>query len=142
MVTKCAPLAWLPGTAYSIVYSAALMPGLYAAHKVDAVRGWSGICTSTQRGETMPTYAVQRSLPGITMEQLSAAQKAAIETSNRFSREGTPVRYIRSNFYPGDARCTCLFEAQDAASVEQVNVAADIPFVEVQEVLDLVPAES
>ena len=90
----------------------------------------------------MPTYAVQRSLPGITMEQLSAAQKAAIETSNRFSREGTPVRYIRSNFYPGDARCTCLFEAQDAASVEQVNVAADIPFVEVQEVLDLVPAES
>ncbi len=87
----------------------------------------------------MPTYAVQRSLPGITMEQLGAAQKAAIEMSDRFSREGTPVRYIRSNFYPGDSGCTCLFEAQDAESVERVNQAASIPYVEVEEVLDLVP---
>lgn len=87
----------------------------------------------------MPTYAVQRSLPGISMEQLGAAQKAAIETSERFSREGTPVRYIRSNFYPQDARCTCLFEAPDSASVELVNREAAIPFTEVEEVLDLVP---
>jgi len=87
----------------------------------------------------MPTYAVQRQLPGITMEQLGAAQKAAIDTSDRFSSEGTPVRYIRSNFYPGDSSCTCLFEAQDAASVERVNQEASIPFVSVQEVLDLVP---
>ena len=87
----------------------------------------------------MPTYAVQRQLPGITMEQLGAAQKAAIDTSDRFSSEGTPVRYIRSNFYPGDSSCTCLFEAEDAASVERVNREASIPFVSVQEVLDLVP---
>lgn len=87
----------------------------------------------------MPTYAVQRNLPGITMEQLGAAQKAAIQTSERFSQEGTPVRYIRSNFYPQDARCTCLFEAADPASVEQVNREAQIPFTKVEEVLDLVP---
>jgi hypothetical protein len=88
----------------------------------------------------MPIYAVQRSLPGITMEQLGAAQKAAIETSDRFSREGTPVRYIRSNFYPGDAHCTCLFEGPDAISVERVNQEAAIPFVQVEEVLDLAPS--
>lgn len=87
----------------------------------------------------MPIYAVQRDLPGITMDQLAGAQKAAIETSQKFSREGTPVRYIRSNFYPGDSRCTCLFEARDAAAVEEVNRAASIPFVKVEEVLDLVP---
>lgn len=87
----------------------------------------------------MPTYAVQRSLPGITMEQLGAAQKAAIETSERISKEGTPVRYIRSNFYPQDARCTCLFEASDAAAVERVNREAAIPFTKVEEVLDLLP---
>jgi hypothetical protein len=36
------------------------------------------------------------------MDQLGAAQKAAIETSAKVSEGGTPVRYIRSNFYPGD----------------------------------------
>ncbi|HMB92189.1 MAG TPA: DUF4242 domain-containing protein [Rhodothermales bacterium] len=87
----------------------------------------------------MPTYAVQRNLPGITMEQLGDAQKAAIETAERHTLEGTPVRYIRSNFYPEDARCTCLFEGPDAVSVEQVNREAGIPFEKVEEVLDLVP---
>lgn len=87
----------------------------------------------------MPTYAVQRNLPGITMEQLGAAQKAAIETSERVSEEGTPVRYIRSNYYPQDSRCTCLFEAPDKAAVERVNREASIPFDNVEEVLDLEP---
>lgn len=87
----------------------------------------------------MPIFAVQRSLPGITMEQLGAAQKAAIETSARVSENGTPVRYIRSNFYPGDCHCTCLFEAADAAVVERVNRDAGIPFDKVEQVLDLAP---
>ena len=30
----------------------------------------------------MPVYMVERSLPGIAMEQLAAAQKAAIQTSD------------------------------------------------------------
>lgn len=87
----------------------------------------------------MPTFAVQRNLPGISMEQLGAAQKAAIETSQRISNEGSPVEYIRSNFYPGTQQCTCLFQAKDAATVERVNREASIPFVKVEEVLDLVP---
>jgi hypothetical protein len=87
----------------------------------------------------MAVYAVQRNLPGVTMEQLGAAQKAAIETSEKVSREGNAVRYIRSNFYPGDCRCTCLFEADDAATVERVNRDAGIPFDKVEEVLDLAP---
>jgi len=36
---------------------------------------------------------VERSLPGIEMEQLAAAQKAAIETSDRFTADGKDVRY-------------------------------------------------
>ncbi len=87
----------------------------------------------------MPIYAVQRKLPGITMEQLAGAQKAAIETSETFSQEGVPVKYIRSNFYPSDARCTCLFESPDAESVKRVNEAASLPFERIDEVLDLNP---
>ena len=58
----------------------------------------------------MTTYAVKLSLPGITMEQLGAAQKASIETSNQLTEEGTEVKYIRSNFFPGDSSCTCILK--------------------------------
>src|SRR5947208_8474805 len=59
----------------------------------------------------MPVYMVERDLPGIEMEQLAAAQKAAIETSDQFTADGKPVRYIRTTFVPGEAHCMCLFEA-------------------------------
>ena len=87
----------------------------------------------------MPTYAVQRKLPGITMDDLANAQKAAIDTSNRVTAEGTSVKYIRSKFYPEDSRCTCLFEADDADAVKKVNEEASLPFEVVEEVLDLNP---
>jgi hypothetical protein len=88
----------------------------------------------------MTTYAVQRNLQGITMEQLAAAQQAAIDACNEASEHGTPVTYIRSNFYPADQHCTCLFEAPTPEAVEQVNRAALLPFDKVEEVLDLPPA--
>ncbi len=87
----------------------------------------------------MTIYAVQRNLQGISMEQLAAAQQAAISASEDFSRQGKPVSYIRSNFYPASSHCTCLFEAQDSDSVAQVNRAASLPFERIEEVLDLVP---
>lgn len=87
----------------------------------------------------MTTYAVQRTLPGISMEQLAAAQKAAIQASKDATEQGSSVTYIRSNFYPHDQRCTCLFEAQSREAVEKVNRAASIPFDNVEEVLDIPP---
>ena len=87
----------------------------------------------------MKTFAVKRNLPGITMEQLGDAQKAAIETSEKMTREGTAVNYIRSNYYPGDSSCTCIFEADNEQAIKDVNDRAAIPYDEVTEVLDLVP---
>lgn len=87
----------------------------------------------------MPVYMVDRNLPGITMEQLAGAQKAAIETSQKFTDQGKKVRYIRSMFVPGDSRCMCLFEASDADVVEDVNRTAKIPFTRVVEARDLTP---
>jgi Protein of unknown function (DUF4242) len=88
----------------------------------------------------MSVYLVDRNLPGITMDQLAAAQKAAIETSQRFTSEGKQVRYIRSTFVPGEAHCMCLFEAADPQLVKDVNEAAQIPFSRITEALDLTPA--
>ena len=87
----------------------------------------------------MPIFAVQRKLPGISMKDLGNAQKAAIDTSNKSSEKGIFVKYIRSNFYPGDSKCTCLFEANDAESVKNVNEEASLPFDTIEEVLDLNP---
>ena len=88
----------------------------------------------------MTVYLVDRDLPGITMDQLAAAQKAAIETSERFSSRGKHVRYIRSTFVPEEAHCMCLFEAADPQLVKEVNEAAQIPFTRISEALDLTPS--
>jgi hypothetical protein len=87
----------------------------------------------------MAVYMVDRDLPGITLEQLAGAQRAAIQTCQQFTANGKPVRYIRSTFVPGDSHCMCLFEATDAALVKEVNEKAKIPYRRVAEALDLTP---
>ena len=88
----------------------------------------------------MAVYMVERDLTGITMTGLAGAQQAAIATSQRFTADGTPVRYIRSTFVPGESRCMCLFDASSANDVQKVNEAAKLPFTRIVEALDLTPA--
>ena len=88
----------------------------------------------------MAVYMVERELPGITMEQLGAAQKAAIETGEEFTANGKNVRYIRTAYVPDDARCMCLFEADSAELVKELNDAAQIPYTRVIEAMDLTPS--
>ena len=87
----------------------------------------------------MAVYMADRSLPGITMEQLGQAQQAAISTSRQMTAEGTPVRYIRSMYVPEENHCMCLFEAGDSDAVRRVNEQAKIPFDRIVEALDLTP---
>ena len=87
----------------------------------------------------MAVYMVERDLTGLTMDQLAGAQQAAIETSKQFTADGKPVRYIRSTFVPGDARCMCLFESDSQGLVKDVNEAAGLPFTGIVEALDLTP---
>ena len=88
----------------------------------------------------MAVYMVERELPGVTMDQLAAAQKAAIETGQQFTAEGKNVRYIRTTFVPDEAHCMCLFEADNADLVREVNETAQIPFTRIVEALDLTPS--
>ena len=87
----------------------------------------------------MQVYMVERSLAGISMDQLAAAQQRAISSAADMTSRGEPVRYIRSTFVPETGQCMCLFEAQDAEQVRAVNRQADIPFDKVTEALDLTP---
>ena len=90
----------------------------------------------------MTVYMVERDLPGITTEQLAAAQKAAIEKGQEMTAEGKEVRYIRSIFVPGESKCMCMFEAADPEIVKQLNEEAQIPFTEIKEALDLTPDQT
>ena len=87
----------------------------------------------------MAVYMVERDLSGITLEQLAGAQKAAIETSQRFTSQSKQVCYIRSTYVPDESRVMCLFEAPDAQLVAEVNQAANIPFSRIVEAMDLTP---
>lgn len=87
----------------------------------------------------MSVFMVERSLKGIAMGDLAAAQKAAIATAGAMSGEGTPVRYIRSTFVPDSGACMCLFEAGDEAAVRALNDRAKIPYDRVVPALDLTP---
>lgn len=87
----------------------------------------------------MPVYMVERDLPGITMEELAASQKKAIQMGKELSAEGRPVRYIRSTFVPGENKCMCLFEATNADHVREANERGQIPFTRIIPAEDLTP---
>ena len=87
----------------------------------------------------MGVYLVDRDLPGITGEGLALLQQAEIGASQQFTAAGQVVRYLRSLFIPGEARCLCLFEAEDEAAVAARNEAARLPFTRIVEALDLTP---
>ncbi len=93
----------------------------------------------TDEKRELSVYMVDRDLPGVTIEQLGHLQRAAIETSSRFSVAGRPVRYIRGMYLPGESRVMCLFEAADSGLVEEVNAAAGIPYTRVVRAMDLGP---
>ncbi|HXN14771.1 MAG TPA: DUF4242 domain-containing protein [Usitatibacter sp.] len=87
----------------------------------------------------MSVFMVERSLKGISMDDLGAAQKAAISTASEMTKRGTPVRYIRSTFVPESGSCMCLFDAESAASVKALNEKAKLPFDRIVPALDLTP---
>jgi hypothetical protein len=90
----------------------------------------------------MPVFLVERDLGGATLDQLAAAQKAAIVAGKLLTEKGQKVRYIRSTFVPGEGRCMCLFEAANAEIVREANEMAKLPFTRIVPAEDLTPRDS
>ena len=88
----------------------------------------------------MSVFMVERSLKGISMDDLGGAQKAAIAKAEEMRKTGTEVRYIRSTFTPDDGKCMCLFEADSSETVRKLNDDAGLPYSRVVEACDLTPA--
>jgi len=89
--------------------------------------------------DPMAVYLVERNMPGVTTDQLAAAQKRAIKSGIDLTAEGRAVRYIRSTFIPDEQKCMCLFEAPNPENVREANERAEIPFTRIVLAEDLTP---
>jgi len=72
----------------------------------------------------MPTYLVERYLPGRDGAWLEAALA-------RLPRNRSGVTYLGSTYVPAEDSCFCRFEASDAQHVRFVNELARVPFARI-----------
>jgi hypothetical protein len=72
---------------------------------------------------------------------VAAAAKRAKQTTLAMTREGTPVRYMRSIFIPGEDKCYCLFEGESADTVRQANERAELPVKSISEAWSITTVE-
>ena len=84
------------------------------------------------QSESLITFVVERTVPGMTMELLLEAHRLLEQAARRVSALGSVVRYLRCTFMPEDQRCLCLFEASSADVVRRVNDIAQVPFRHIQ----------
>ena len=82
----------------------------------------------------MPQYMVERHLPGITPEELTAAASRAKAVTAQMTQQGKPVRYLRSTFLPAEEKAFCLFDAPSPERVREANELARIPLQRIVEV--------
>lgn len=88
----------------------------------------------------MTVYMVERELGGISMDDLAAAQRAAITAADELREGGSDVTYLRSVFVPATGQCRCLFESDSESLVADVQAAASLPYERIIEVLDIPPS--
>jgi len=69
----------------------------------------------------MPNYCLELYLPRVATPRLEAAASQARLAAEALSRDGVPIRYLRTTYLAEDETCFHLFEAN---SVEDVAEAA------------------
>ena len=72
----------------------------------------------------MPTYLVERYLPGRDRAWLVAALA-------RLRTQRTTAAYLGSTYVPEDDSCFCRFEAESADDVRDANEIARVPFARI-----------
>lgn len=99
------------------------------------------VLSVTARVRHQTTYLVECSLPVPSEKHRRALQGAVQEASQRLSASGSPVRYLGTLFVPDRSRCYSIFEAVSIDAVRAVNEAAMVPYIAINEAIDLrIPA--
>jgi hypothetical protein len=76
----------------------------------------------------LPTFMVERYLPGIAPGALADAVARAGSAAAELTQQGVPVAYLGSTFIPDEESCFCRFEGRDIEAVEEANRRAGVPF--------------
>jgi len=76
----------------------------------------------------VPTFMVERYLPGVSYPAFAAAARRAAAEAAAMTDELVSVRYLGSVYVPGEECSFCCFEARDADAVREANRRADVPF--------------
>jgi hypothetical protein len=74
----------------------------------------------------MPTYLIEAYMPRSHAHEARAAGRRARAAAEELSREGVPIRYVRTTFLPDDETCFHLFEAASAEAVEEASSRAEL----------------
>jgi hypothetical protein len=85
----------------------------------------------------MPRYIIERSVPGLTSDQLTAAAHKSIEVL----ADMTDVKWIRSYFSDTEGKIYCEYDAPSVESVLEHARRAGLPVDRVSEVaMEISPA--
>ena len=72
----------------------------------------------------MPSYLVELYLPRSRPHDVGLSEGRARNAADELSREGTPIRHVRTTFLPDDETCFHVFEAESVAAVDEACVRA------------------
>jgi hypothetical protein len=77
----------------------------------------------------VPGYLVEAYIPHLRIQDARAAGLHVRALAEELSREGTPVRHVRTTFVPGDETCFLFFEAASEEAVGELcrRAAIDSP---------------
>lgn len=84
----------------------------------------------------MPEYLVELYVPRGAQARIADGATRARDAAEQLTREGTPVRYLRSLFVPEDETCFYLYEASSAEVVRDALRRAQLDFERVAEALE------
>jgi Nickel responsive protein SCO4226-like len=82
-------------------------------------------------------FLVELYLPGDGRERLADTVERARRAADEISREGTPVRHVRTIILPGEETCFCLYSSASAAAVEAASRRMQLPFERVVPAISL-----
>jgi hypothetical protein len=76
----------------------------------------------------MVEFLIEQYVPGANAGAVERAAKRARVAAEELTREGSPVRYLRSIFVPEDETCFYLYEAASVEAVREAAQRASLPF--------------